>query len=566
MIASWMAYAAAVSALLTIAGVALERVAAARGRPRRIVWFAMLLGSLAWPAASTLRHLLPESATPLPLAITVLPVQVVVDNTGLDRATLINRGLIVAWAVASALLLFRLTRGMVRLRRTRDGWRRGVVDGTSVRLSGNVGPAVVGLRSMEVVLPEWIVSLDAPLRAIVLCHEEEHRQARDPYLLFAAAVAVLLMPWNLALWFQARRLRLAIELDCDARVLRAHPSAERYGLLMLTIAQRRSIAPALFAPMLSEPATQLERRITAMRTTTRRLARMTVIGGTTLAVAAIAFACSLQSENPVAPDPRPAPQFVSKGSTFFEFQVEHLASPIPGNPSPRYPDMLRSANVEGEVLAQFIVNADGAVDMGSFKVLKSTHDLFTASVRNALPQMRFDPATVGNQPVRQLMQMPFSFSLSKTGAAESKVGPALVGGSERRVTRQRPVVIPGPETGNTAAERRVQLTPQQVNENQTYFEFQVETTVSPLPGNMPPRYPDMLRSANVEGEVLAQFVVDQNGMPDMTTFKVLKSTHELFTQAVQLALPQMKFHAADVGGHAVKQLVQMPFQFSLTKN
>ena len=302
-----------------------------------------------------------------------------------------------------------------------------------------------------------------------------------------------------------------------------------------------------------------------MRSTTRRLARVTVIGGTTLAVAAIAFACSLQSENPVAPDPRPAPQFASKGSTFFEFQVEHLASPIPGNPSPRYPDMLRSANVEGEVLAQFIVNADGTVDMGSFKVLKSTHDLFNASVRNALPQMRFEPARVGNQPVRQLMQMPFSFSLSKSRYEESKVGPALVGGSESRVTRQRPRYAPGPETGNTTP-GRVQLTPQPVNANQTFFEFQVEKTVSPRPENPPPRYPDMLRSANVEGEVLTQFVVDQNGMPDMTTFKVLKSTHELFTQAVQLALPQMKFHAADVGGHAVKQLVQMPFQFSLTKN
>ena len=560
MIASWMAYAAAVSALLTIAGVALERVAAARGRPRRIIWFAMLLGSLAWPAVSSLRHLLPDSTAAMPLTITVLPAQVVVANAGLDRATLINRELMVAWAFTSALLLFRFTMGMLRLRRTREGWRRGVIDGTSVRLSGNVGPAVVGLRSMEVVLPEWIVSLDAPLRAIVLCHEEEHRQARDPYLLFAAAVAVLLMPWNLALWFQARRLRLAIELDCDARVLRAHPSAERYGLLMLTIAQRRSIAPALFAPMLSEPATQLERRIAAMRTTTRRLARVTVIGGTTLAVTALAFACSLQSENPLAPGPQPVrSQSGEPSQTYFEFQVERRAAPapIPGNPAPRYPDMLRSANVEGEVLAQFVVNSDGTVDMGSFKVLKSTHDLFTASVRNALPQMRFEPARVDNRPVRQLMQMPFSFSLSKSVYGESKVGPALVGGSEGPAT----IHVFRPD-GSTPEGRR----PRRVSDDDVLFEFQVEKAVSPLPGNMPPRYPDMLRSANVEGTVLAQFVVDKSGMADMTTFKVLKSTHELFSHAVQLALPQMKFHAAQVGGHPMKQLVQMPFQFSLTKN
>jgi len=108
-------------------------------------------------------------------------------------------------------------------------------------------------------------------------------------------------------------------------------------------------------------------------------------------------------------------------------------------------------------------------------------------------------------------------------------------------------------------------TPTPVNDNQTYFEFQVEKQVSPYPGNPNPRYPDMLRSANVEGEVLAQFVVDTTGRADMGSFKVLKSTHDLFTNAVKVALPNMKFYPAEVGGKHVKQLVQMPFQFNLTK-
>ena len=108
-------------------------------------------------------------------------------------------------------------------------------------------------------------------------------------------------------------------------------------------------------------------------------------------------------------------------------------------------------------------------------------------------------------------------------------------------------------------------TAQKVDENQTYFEFQVEKQVTPMPGNPSPRYPDMLRSANVEGEVLAQFVVDTTGRADMSQFKVLKSTHDLFTNSVRASLPQMKFYPAEVGGKKVRQLVQMPFQFSLTK-
>ncbi len=101
--------------------------------------------------------------------------------------------------------------------------------------------------------------------------------------------------------------------------------------------------------------------------------------------------------------------------------------------------------------------------------------------------------------------------------------------------------------------------------DQTYFEFQVEKQVSGIPGTVNLRYPDMLRSANVEGEVLVQFVVDTTGRADLREFKVLKSSHDLFTNAVKTALVQMRFYPAEIGGRKVKQLVQQPFNFTLTK-
>jgi|SRR5213593_2684055 len=101
--------------------------------------------------------------------------------------------------------------------------------------------------------------------------------------------------------------------------------------------------------------------------------------------------------------------------------------------------------------------------------------------------------------------------------------------------------------------------------NDVYFEFQVEKQVAPAPGNPPPRYPDMLRSANVEGEVLAQFVVDTTGRVDMSQFKVLKSSHDLFTSAVRQHLTVSRYYPAEIGGRKVRQLVQQPFNFALTK-
>ena len=265
MITSWMLYTLLVGALVSVAAVVVARLAAAAGRPTRGVWAIALLASVALPAFGAVRTILAARATPVVLVPFTITVQSPVSVARANAWWLApDRALTVLWVVLSALLFARLARGIATLNRSRRTWRDERVDGTEVRLSENVGPAVVGLRSMDVVLPEWILSLDQPLRAIVLRHEEEHRRARDPMLLFGAELLWALMPWNLPLWFQSRRLRLAIEMDCDARVLRAHPSTERYGLLMLTIAQRRSASP-LLATALSEPATQLERRFIAMR-------------------------------------------------------------------------------------------------------------------------------------------------------------------------------------------------------------------------------------------------------------------------------------------------------------
>jgi len=543
-IASWMLYAAVVGVLMTVAATALDRAATARRRPTRLIWFVALVLSIAWPVGRAVARMAPTPTS----AVRLMPFTITVQSPPItSRASLlsrdaIDRALLFVWCGLSALLFLRLARGVMTLRQTSRSWKRAQIDGTHVRLSSNVGPAVIGLRSMDVVLPEWILSLDEPLRAIVLRHEEEHRSARDPYLLFGAALAVALMPWNLALWLQARRLRLAIELDCDARVLRMHPSTERYGLLMLTIAQRRSVAPTLFAPMLTEPTTQLERRIIAMRTTTRSLARVTVYGGSVVALAVLAFACSLQSDNATGPKPSQRPTPMGASQDYRDFQVEQLAQLLPDSPSPRYPDMLRSASVGGEVLAQFVVDTTGRPLEGTLKVIRSTHDLLTASVRAAIPNLRFSPAEVGHRKVKQLVQMPFQFT-----------PPAA--GSEGAVTFHASQLNPtssGPRT-------QTKLPPG------VYFEYQVQQAVAPIPGNRAPRYPDLLREAKVEGSVLAQFIVDENGRADSASVSVLRSTHDLFTNAVLSSISSFRFSPALLNGRPVKQLVQMPFQFSLTK-
>jgi protein TonB len=100
----------------------------------------------------------------------------------------------------------------------------------------------------------------------------------------------------------------------------------------------------------------------------------------------------------------------SSNRAYSENQVERAV--VATRPAtPRYPDALKSVNVQGEVMVQYIVDARGRVESGSIKILSTSHKLFADAVRTALLEARFRPAQVGGNNVRQLVEQPFIFKL-----------------------------------------------------------------------------------------------------------------------------------------------------------
>lgn len=102
---------------------------------------------------------------------------------------------------------------------------------------------------------------------------------------------------------------------------------------------------------------------------------------------------------------------LSSDAVYFEFQVSKPVAPMPGNRPPRYPTSLRSQNVPGRVTAEYVVDTLGRPDMKTFRVRRATHPDFARAVGDALPNLRFSPASVGGRPVRQLVIMTFEFAL-----------------------------------------------------------------------------------------------------------------------------------------------------------
>lgn len=598
MIATWMFGATLFALLLAIAAFASERALRLSQRATRTPWALALALAIVWPAAapSILKEFkaaeLPATAivavpsSPATIVASQLPE--VTANWG-ERIGLV---LLVVWGLLSAVMLIRLVLAVVVLSRITRNARTEKLDGAEVLITETLGPAVVGLWRPRVAVPHWFLGLDAPLRKIVLNHELEHCRSRDPQLVWLASLAVALMPWNAGVWYLSRRLRLALEIDCDARTLGREESRERYGKLLLLIAQRQSSYPLV--SMLAESTSHLSQRITAMhkKPLRRRAVRVALFAG--VAATAIAIACSPRiSSDLTGPGARPQNSIAAKmeaekkagGSVYFESQVERPAAMAPGSSAPKYPADLRDAGIEGRVIAQFVVDTFGRADVATLKVLRSSHPAFTAAVQDALPTMRFIPADIGGRKVKQLVQAPLMFDLANDGVAgDAGMDGIMPTGAPNGVNVLEPVrtVVVGPkaEAASLAAKQRAEQAQQGTRSaarptgtptvipkanGGVYFESQVEKPVARAAGSPGPVFPEMLKSSGVEGTVLVQFVVDENGVLDQGSFRVLKSDHKLFEEAVVSAMPNLRFTPALIGGRPVKQLVQQPFTFSLSR-
>jgi len=317
MIAVWMIYAVAVTAILAVAAALLDAAARSVVAQRRWIWVLALglsAGIPAWTAiapwvglASAGRPDVQQVSRPADPASTVASASASAIAELVARADASSLGtastvLGVVWAASVIIALAAYGGGTVTLARRRRRWRTTEIDGQAVLLAPTTGPAVVGALKPRIVVPEWSLALPTEQRDLMLEHERQHVAARDPLLLQGAASIALLMPWNLAAWWLIRRLRLAVELDCDARVLATGRNSHSYGNLLLDVCTRRLRSGVMLAPALFERSSSLTRRILAMHATRPRFAGARVALGFAAALLITAFACDMPSPEVVAPD------------------------------------------------------------------------------------------------------------------------------------------------------------------------------------------------------------------------------------------------------------------------
>ncbi len=319
MIAWTIAQIALLGGLLALAAYGAESALRAATRPTRWAWVGALVMLVVLAALAPMRGMAERvTNAPLLLPAATTATNIIVAPTGL-LATLGNswqeftaaatrtaqqgwsvwhatvpvgtdRVLLTAWLIASVALLVAFAAVHLRFQRRRAQWPVGTVHGTTVRIASDVGPAVIGVTKAEIVVPQWLLTRDAREQELVLAHEREHVRLHDPLLLAIAQATIVLLPWHPAVWWMASRLRLAVELDCDRRVLQRGASARDYGTLLIDLTDHRTGFGAAL-PAFSCTPSHLERRLIAMTPKPLRYPLVRALSTGALASLALLAAC-----------------------------------------------------------------------------------------------------------------------------------------------------------------------------------------------------------------------------------------------------------------------------------
>lgn len=78
-----------------------------------------------------------------------------------------------------------------------------------------------------------------------------------------------------------------------------------------------------------------------------------------------------------------------------------------------YPPMLRDSRVQGTVLVELVVEANGRVRPGSAEIVEASHPAFGDAALRAVERFRFTPAEVGGMRIPVRVTVPISWSVPR---------------------------------------------------------------------------------------------------------------------------------------------------------
>lgn len=533
MTAALVVHALLVATLLTLAAGAGESLLRALGRPARWIWAAALGGSVLLPASLLLQGrgdagggmvlsiepvLVTEgltlSPTPSPGDRLMAFWDAALSGVGSPATFLVERIagapglgqlLMLLWGGTVLAALVLVVGALIRLHRSTRHLPLEVVEGRPVRVSEALGPAVVGVAHPRIILPRRLLSAPREHLRMIVAHEEEHLQARDTLLLAFGLGALVLLPWNPLVWLQLRRLRLAIELDCDGRVLHRGISRVRYASLLLDAGSRSTPWSPAMAGLVESPSL-LESRMKALCTPLSRISLPRAVGTGLVTLLLVLVACE-------------APTPIVDEEVGVETAVEATpldAVPSAGDRPTIYVDGVRIRQGSGP---------GSSGDPGERITLRLEGERWMPDLGD------IDPASIDR------------IEVIRGDAARARFGPEAAngviqiytkgGGAEGAGDTRKANPVPAPDVAPADPEADLSAAP-------VFTPY----TVAPQLRNIPEvqqalqeEYPALLRNAGVGGQVLVHFFIDADGVVQDT--RVANSSGHEALDAAALRVAQV---------------------------
>lgn len=382
----------------------------------------------------------PGSDQPAALALTLDPVVIRLEDassTGLSAWTLV----LAVWCIGLGLGLAMLLRDVVRARQLCDNSRSvaslpaatAVVALQHIRISNETEtPLVAGLFRPTILIPEGFAHrYDADEQQLILQHEAQHLRRRDNLLNLLARLALAIFWFNPLAYLAHAAYRRDQELSVDALVLQRAGGGKRrtYGRALIKSAVSGSPLALTSSWQSRSPLKERTLMLKFHRATpTRSVAGMVLLAA--LSAGAFALSTNALAIDRAAQAPR-APLT----------PLERIA--------PQYPRTAAEQRLEGQVVMELTIDADGRVQDVSI-VESHPEGLFDDAAMAAMEQWRFEPPVLKDGASTVTAVQTLLFELDSPAPAAAPPAPA----------NPAPAVDPAPAPpARPAADRTLSVVP-----------------------------------------------------------------------------------------------------------
>ena len=273
---------------------------------------------------------------------------------------------------------------------------------------------------------------DAEQNPVILQHEKAHIQKKHTLDILLFTVVTLVHWFNPLVWITLSELKLLHEYEADDAVLNHGIDATQYQLLLV----RKAVGDKRFTLANGFQHAKLKNRIDMMLQAPssgwKRLAWLAILPFLTGTM----FLCNPVRAKVVSADlpetvlsetaPAALPD-TTKGLPYSQVEVKptfqggnagEFAKWV--NENLKYPQTAKDAEVQGRVVAQFVVGSDGKV--GDVKILRGVHpDLDAEVVRVISSSPDWTPGYVKGEPVKVTYTFPVVFKTRGDAAPETNI-------------------------------------------------------------------------------------------------------------------------------------------------